>query len=78
MKSFDKKQFLRRLGARLSALRKSRGVGQDRLTEAAGLAKGTVSRIENGAVDPRVTTLLKLAHGLEVAPPKLLEVAFWR
>lgn len=31
------------------------------LTKQAGLSKGRVSRIENGAVDPRATTLVELA-----------------
>ena len=73
MKTFNKKTFLSRLGAFLFRLRKSKGMSQDRLTDEAGLAKGLVSKIESGNVDPRTTTLVQLAHALEIPPSKMLE-----
>ena len=74
MKGTEKDRFLRRLGEWLQRLRRARGLGQDRLTEVAGVASGTVSKIENGTVDPRATTLVKLARALDVPPPTLLEL----
>lgn len=74
MKGFKKTDFLGRLGRWVLKLRKLRGFGQDELTREAGLSKGTVSKIENGVVDPRATTLVKLAHALEVPPPQILEL----
>jgi transcriptional regulator with XRE-family HTH domain len=66
MEKPEKISFLRQLGAHISKLRKAKGVGQDKLTEKAGLAKGMVSKIESGSVDPRTTTLVRLARGLGV------------
>ncbi len=74
MKPFDKEIFLRRLGAGISKLRKARGMGQDQLTQSAGLSRGAISRIENGLVDPQATTLAKVAGALEIPISKLFEV----
>lgn len=60
------------MGAWVLKLRKSKGIGQDRLTSEAGLAKGTVSKIEGGDVDPKASTLVKLANALDVPPSKML------
>jgi HTH-type transcriptional regulator, competence development regulator len=66
MDDTEKRQFLRRLGEWVAKIRRSKGIPQDQLTEDAGLAKGTVSKIENGLVDARVTTLLKVAKALSM------------
>jgi transcriptional regulator with XRE-family HTH domain len=75
MKNFDRKIFLRRLGKWIRDLRKAKGLSQDSLTEEAGLARGIMSKIEGGNVDPRSTTLVRVAHALDVPPAKILEVA---
>ncbi len=74
MKTTEKKTFLRRFGAWLQELRRARGLAQDKLTEEAGLSRGTVSKLESGTVDPRATTLVSLSRALRVPLPKLLEV----
>jgi transcriptional regulator with XRE-family HTH domain len=40
------------------------------LTDAAGLSKGALSKIENGIVDPRSTTLVRVARamGIKLGP----------
>jgi len=74
MRTFNRDKFLKKLGNWLLTLRKKRNLAQDALTEKAGLARGIVSKIENGTVDPRATTLVKLAHALDVPPPKVLHL----
>ncbi len=74
MAQFKKNIFLKRLGAWIAKLRKSRGLGQDKLSSEAGLAKGTLSKIENGTVDPKASTLVKVAHALEVKPHIILDL----
>lgn len=73
MEHVEKQRFLQRLGAWLMRLRKAKGIGQDKLTEQAGLARGTISRIENGAADPRASTLHKISGALRVPLVKLFQ-----
>ena len=47
---FDKRSLLRRLGAQIAKVRARKGYSQDRLYLEAGLARGTMSKIENGLV----------------------------
>lgn len=75
MKFFIKEEFLKKLGNWIAKLRKARGLAQDKLGEEAGLSRGVVSRIENGQVDPQTTTLVKLAHVMDVPPSTMLKVA---
>lgn len=68
-------ELLRRFGEHIARLRSSKGYSQDRLQLESGLARGTVSKIENGLRDARVSTLIKIAHTLGVPPKKILEFA---
>ena len=61
------------LGENLRAAREKREFTQERLAELSGVQAGEISRIETGKRDPQVSTLLKLARGLDLAPGKLLE-----
>jgi predicted transcriptional regulator len=61
------------LGENLRAAREKRELTQERLAELSGVQAGEISRIETGKRDPQVSTVLKLAKGLELAPGKLLE-----
>lgn len=70
---FAKPEVLAQLGAHIARLRASKGYSQDRLQLEAGLARGTVSKIENGLRDPRATTLIKIAQTIGVSPKRLLD-----
>lgn len=61
------------LGRNLRAARETRELTQEHLAERSGVQAGEISRIENGKRDPQVSTVLKLAKGLGLAPGKLLE-----
>ena len=74
MKDREKRRYLKELGGWLQTLRTQRCIGQDQLSHLAGLARGTVSKIENGIVDPRATTLVRLAKAMRVPAAKLLEI----
>lgn len=54
------------LGARVKAVRSRAGLTQAGLAEAAGVSDETVSRIERGAYEPAVSTLVALADALRV------------
>ena len=54
------------LGARVRELRKERDWTLEQAAKKAGLARSTLSKIENGNTSPSLTTLQSLAHALSV------------
>lgn len=61
------KSYLKKLGNRIVQTRKRKKLGQDLVTSKSGLAIGTVSKIERGLVDARITTLSRIAKALKVS-----------
>jgi transcriptional regulator with XRE-family HTH domain len=59
------------LGERVRSLRKSRGWTLEQAASQAGLARSTLSKIENGQMSPTFEALKKLAVGLEISVPQL-------
>ncbi|KIN60993.1 Transcriptional regulator, XRE family [Sulfitobacter noctilucae] len=59
------------LGARVRELRKARGWTLEQAAGQAGLARSTLSKIENGQMSPTYDALKKLAVGLEISVPQL-------
>jgi HTH-type transcriptional regulator/antitoxin HipB len=53
-----------RLGVMLEEARKQRNLTQEELAEKCGTNKAYISRIENNASDIRLSTLMKIIHGL--------------
>jgi transcriptional regulator with XRE-family HTH domain len=61
------------LGARVRTFRKQRKWTQGELGKHSGLATSTISKIENNQLSPSFETLLRLAEGLSLDIPDLLE-----
>lgn len=59
------------LGARVRALRKDRDWTLEQAAQQAGLARSTLSKIENGQMSPTFDALKKLAVGLGISVPQL-------
>lgn len=59
------------LGARVRELRKARKWTLEQAAGQAGLARSTLSKIENGQMSPTYDALKKLAIGLEISVPQL-------
>ncbi|SFD74408.1 transcriptional regulator, XRE family with cupin sensor [Sulfitobacter brevis] len=59
------------LGARVRELRKARNWTLEQAARQAGLARSTLSKIENGQMSPTYDALKKLAVGLEISVPQL-------
>lgn len=59
------------LGARVRELRKARNWTLEQAAGQAGLARSTLSKIENGQMSPTYDALKKLAIGLEISVPQL-------
>ena len=59
------------LGQRVRDLRKGCGWTLEQAAQHAGLARSTLSKIENGQMSPTYDALKKLAVGLEISVPQL-------
>ncbi|WP_424970097.1 helix-turn-helix domain-containing protein [Dinoroseobacter sp. S76] len=59
------------LGVRVRELRKARNWTLEQAAGQAGLARSTLSKIENGQMSPTYEALKKLADGLEISVPQL-------
>ena len=59
------------LGQRVRELRKSRNWTLEQAAKQAGLARSTLSKIENGQMSPTYDALRKLAVGLQIPVPQL-------
>ncbi len=59
------------LGERVRELRKERNWTLEQAANQAGLARSTLSKIENGQMSPTYDALKKLALGLEISVPQL-------
>lgn len=63
------------LGTRVRELRKARGLTLEQAATQAGLARSTLSKIENGQMSPTYEALKKLAQGLAISVPQLFTPA---
>jgi transcriptional regulator with XRE-family HTH domain len=59
------------LGVRVRELRKAQGWTLEQAANQAGLARSTLSKIENGQMSPTYDALKKLAVGLQISVPQL-------
>ncbi|MCM1339265.1 MAG: helix-turn-helix domain-containing protein [Muribaculaceae bacterium] len=67
----NKDDFLK-LGYKIKYLRSKIGVSQLELALKTGLTTRTISRIECGSIDPKYSTLLRIADALNVELKELL------
>lgn len=58
---------------RLRAVRQERGISRHDLAFRTGMLETEIGRYERGRREPRLTTILRLARGLGVAPGELLD-----
>ncbi|WP_343703230.1 helix-turn-helix transcriptional regulator [Chitinophaga sp.] len=65
--------FLKELGERLKIARKKKGITIAELENLTGIHGTVISKIENGKKNIWITTLVRLAEGLEVKMGKLVE-----
>jgi transcriptional regulator with XRE-family HTH domain len=67
--------FLKDFGANVRRVRRSKNppYSQERLAEATRLHRTEIGKIEQGAVEPRLSTLFILANALEVRIDDLVE-----
>lgn len=66
--------YRRRLGERIKKLRKNRGWNQDTLAHLTGMHRAYPYRLENGLIDIRLSTLLRLAQVFEMPLQQFLDI----
>lgn len=72
-RELEERRYMVELGHRLRAVREERGLTQQALARAAGIATDMVSRLENGHyTSPGLRTLLRLAEGLSLGVSAIL------
>ncbi|MBD2864364.1 helix-turn-helix domain-containing protein [Paenibacillus oceani] len=62
-----------RIGHNLQRIRKMRGLSLDKMANLTNVSKGTLHQIERGELQPTVTTVWKIATGLNVSFSALLK-----
>jgi transcriptional regulator with XRE-family HTH domain len=65
-------KLIRKFGRNLKEIREKKGVSLRDLALEADLSANTISEIELGKRDPRMTTVVKLASALGIDPADLL------
>jgi transcriptional regulator with XRE-family HTH domain len=58
---------------KLRAARERRFLTQQQLADKAGTSKANISRLESGEQNARMSTIVRLAAALELAPEELVE-----
>ena len=76
VKASDEEQVQRtELGSRIRRLRESRNLGQEAFADIAGIHRNHVGLLERGKIDPRLSTLSRVADALGVTISFLLSDA---
>lgn len=69
----DADRASRAFGDRMRELRAREGISQDGLARETDIHPTSIGRLERGGREPKLTTILKLAHGLGVEPGELVD-----
>ncbi|OGI19922.1 MAG: hypothetical protein A2255_01575 [Candidatus Melainabacteria bacterium RIFOXYA2_FULL_32_9] len=62
----DDKEFLRKVGLKISIIRKSKKLSQEKLAEMVNSATSYIGTIERGEQNPSLILLKKISEALEV------------
>lgn len=62
---------LKNLGQRIAYLRKQKGLNQEDFADISGKMINTISNIERGLSDPKITTLLSISEALNISIEEL-------
>ncbi|HEY4151087.1 MAG TPA: helix-turn-helix transcriptional regulator [Chitinophagaceae bacterium] len=68
------KKFLKRFGENLKRLRETKGLTTREFADTADIAYSQVWTLESGQGDPTLTTLMAIAHVLDVTLDELVNI----
>ena len=69
----NKRDLSIRIGRKIIKMRERKGMSLERLAYENDIPKSTISRIEQGIVEARISTLERIANGLECRVKDLLD-----
>ena len=69
----DESNFRKKFGRRLAAVRKVKGISQERFAYESGLARSHVSGIERGKINVSLSTIEAIATTLKIDPKELFD-----
>lgn len=72
MEKFNDKEILRKLGANIRSIRKSKGLTLDDASVHSGVDTSDIGKIERGEINISFSTLYKLAKGLDTKLTELV------
>ena len=72
----EEKEILWRLGQKIKEIREQKGIRQVDLAYSLGYDRSNMSRLESGRVNPRFTTLIKVANELDITVPELMDIDY--
>lgn len=72
----NEQELLWRLGQKIKKIREQKNIKQVDLANALEYDRSNMSRLESGRVNPRFTTLIKVAQELNVSLPELLDIDY--
>lgn len=73
MKARSEDQFMKNLGFKVASIRKTKGITQEQLASETGLDRVAIAYIETGKRKPKVTSIYRIALGLDVEPSELFK-----
>jgi len=68
------KNFVAKIGHRIRDLRKAQGLTQEKLAELCQISYKYLGEIERGSINPGVSNLAQIAHGLSVELKEIVDV----
>jgi len=70
----ESKTFLKTVGLKIRAIRKSKGLSQEKLADLSNIHFTHLSDLENSKSNPSATTLFQIAEALEVPLSELVSI----
>ena len=68
-------EMRQRLGARIRTLRLQKGLNQDDFAALVGIHRTHPGKLENAKIDPRLSTLVRIADALDLPLRELMDIA---
>ena len=70
----EEEKYFQSLGLNIKQLREAKGVDQKSFAFDCEIGRTQLYMIENGKTNPRLSTLMKIANGLDVSVDQLLKI----
>jgi len=72
----DYEEFAKKFGKKIKNERIKRELSQGKLAKLSGLHRATIGQIENGKSSPTIDTIEKIANGLNLTLPEMVDLNF--